>query len=635
MIGRNLIDDNTMKESYPLSDEQKLIAEAGPDESLIVLAPPGTGKTHTVVARIWHLIQRARLHPSRDLAVLCFTRAAVKEIIGRLDRLVEEEGYHDDLRFVTVRTFDSFATLLLTTADPKIDLKDAGYDARIRKAVEQLSNPSSRASEIIKGIRHLIVDEIQDLVGVRAALVKALLSRISGGYTLLGDPAQAIYGFALKEEGGMSSLDLLNWVRTRNPGRKPVELSLSSNYRSGGKLDGFVQGVREEILQANPEDLKALERLRGIISGLDSSGSALSPESELAARNDGSVCVLCRTNGEVLQVASMLSSQGVGYRLKPGAEESGLPAWLGRLLSTWDRKTLPQNVYFERWENLIGRGREPEPEQAWKWLKRVEGREGLSLDVDLLANRLYQGQRLPDDADAYLYPGDDNLHISTIHSSKGREFDHVVVLPPDDTREQTEPLEEARVLYVAATRAREKLTQLDRGGLPRLWSVQTKSGRRRWLAHQPRKGFYFIELGLNGDVERGSAANIYVNNSRSGAIESQETIWKIKPGDEIFIRKERRKRYTYYRIYHGEDEEKKYPLGQLSLGFKRDLGEIMKSLTKEDIFRYPSYFQRIQVAAVVTEVLEPFPQTIHAPFSNSRFCLGLRLRGMGYLWQRR
>jgi superfamily I DNA/RNA helicase len=56
------MDVMTVNNAYPLTKEQREIAETPPDRSVIVLAPPGTGKTHTVVARIDYLIERFGLH---------------------------------------------------------------------------------------------------------------------------------------------------------------------------------------------------------------------------------------------------------------------------------------------------------------------------------------------------------------------------------------------------------------------------------------------------------------------------------------------------------------------------------------------------------------------------------------------
>ena len=91
--------------------------------------------------------------------------------------MVRNRQVHDDLRFVSVRTFDSFATRILLAADTERDLKGFGYDARIELAIEALENPESDASLIVSRCRHLIVDEIQDLVGVRGRLVQILNPR--------------------------------------------------------------------------------------------------------------------------------------------------------------------------------------------------------------------------------------------------------------------------------------------------------------------------------------------------------------------------------------------------------------------------------------------------------------------------
>jgi superfamily I DNA/RNA helicase len=62
--------------------------------------------------------------PSSEILVLSFSRAAVAEIRSRLSGFVER-GAPDDLRFLNVRTFDSFATRLMVASDDGIDLSGA------------------------------------------------------------------------------------------------------------------------------------------------------------------------------------------------------------------------------------------------------------------------------------------------------------------------------------------------------------------------------------------------------------------------------------------------------------------------------------------------------------------------------
>ena len=135
-----------------------------------------------VIARLEYLITEELLQPYQ-LAVLCFTRAAVSEITRRVTQYIANADMHDDLRFVSVRTFDSFATQLLIAAQPDIDLSGKGYDERIQMAMEALQDLNDGELQHIENYKHVIVDEIQDLVGVRAKLVKELLKGVRWLYS--------------------------------------------------------------------------------------------------------------------------------------------------------------------------------------------------------------------------------------------------------------------------------------------------------------------------------------------------------------------------------------------------------------------------------------------------------------------
>ncbi len=54
---------------YPLTDEQITIATAPPEQPQMVVAPPGAGKTPTVIARIQYLVEQGGLDPAGELLV--------------------------------------------------------------------------------------------------------------------------------------------------------------------------------------------------------------------------------------------------------------------------------------------------------------------------------------------------------------------------------------------------------------------------------------------------------------------------------------------------------------------------------------------------------------------------------------
>lgn len=615
---------------YPLTPEQVSIANAPYDQPLMVLAPPGTGKTHTVVARILHLVEDQGLHPY-ELSVLCFSRAAVSEIMNRLRNLIRDAQVHDDLRFISIRTFDSFATLLLLTSDPECNLSGTSYDQRIQMAVDKLLDPESMESWMVSKFRHLIVDEIQDLIGVRARLVQVMLSRIPGGFTLLGDPAQAIYSFAKgRDKQNLSSQELLEWVRRQEWIHGLLEKQLSENYRSTGKPAAVAQKARS-IIQTNQNGDRSLMGMRELLDTIEGIGSAIDPGEGIKKSPYDSVCILCRTNGEMLQLSSLLSYRGIGYYIRPRPEDQGLPAWLGRVLGTYPDNHITLSEFKSRWLNLVGKTHQLEPDQAFHWLKRVEGRDTPDLEIRQLHLRLYRGARLPDEADAYMQPAVEKVSLSTIHAAKGREFDHAVVLkPPTHTNGDIDKAEEARVLYVAATRARKALSALDRDGLPaHIFTVACNNRRRRWIVALRQPGRYFMEIGHQGDVDILSPVSTWVQSDTNSANKTQDFIWEnIRPGSLLYIYRTDRK-HLYYRIrLHTSSGIDSPDLAQLSFSLTEDLKAVMNYLSRGRRFRYPVYWSTLRVAAVVTEILPPYPKNVYEPFSTSGFCLGLRLRGM-------
>ena len=174
-------------ERAELNDDQLLVVEASVEDRLLVIAGAGQGKTEVVVSRIDTLVKEADLVPSEELLVLSFSRAAVSAVRTRLDLR--------DVAASNVRTFDSFASLLLLDAEIQ---PEGSFDARIRRATRLLKE-SGKVPAPVESLRHVVIDEVQDLVGDRADFVLAILEKLDSdaGITALGDPLQGVYEFQL------------------------------------------------------------------------------------------------------------------------------------------------------------------------------------------------------------------------------------------------------------------------------------------------------------------------------------------------------------------------------------------------------------------------------------------------------
>ena len=157
-------------------------------ERQIVLAGPGSGKTEVVAALVSQLVDDQGLNAAEDLLVISFSRAAVEAVARRVRDDVGRSG-------TSVRTLDSLAARILGT-QAGTEWESMSFDERIRRAAAEVAQ---HGFDLGEGLHHVIVDEVQDIVGDRAALLFALLAALPDdtGFTLLGDPAQGIYDFQL------------------------------------------------------------------------------------------------------------------------------------------------------------------------------------------------------------------------------------------------------------------------------------------------------------------------------------------------------------------------------------------------------------------------------------------------------
>lgn len=201
------------------------------------------------------------------------------------------------------------------------------------------------------------------------------------------------------------------------------------------------------------------------------------------------VLVLARNIVYLKEVEKRLRSYGMMYEFKT---KPSIPDKLRTAIVTWDRltrKKLPQRVAdvvcaYEYLESGTGVARGHKLLPSWGRDHEVTV-DMLQKDGGLLTTALWHEAftRVPVPEREYirscLRRGERisqraRIRLSTIHGAKGGEADHVVLLTdiaPRTWREiDKRPEDEARVWYVAVTRARQHLTVVDPAG-PRHWRV--------------------------------------------------------------------------------------------------------------------------------------------------------------------
>lgn len=517
-----------------LTDEQQAVVDLPWGTKCLVIAGAGAGKTHTVVRRLDALVERDELLPG-EILVLSFSRAAVRELRERIARHAVAADR------VRVQTFDGWATTLLSTVAPEGEWTSVSFDERIRNATEAIEE-GLLDEFLTDDLAHVVIDEVQDLVGDRSRMVEALLdSRREAGFTVVGDPAQSVYGFQVPPEKRAAEVNgFFPWLRN-SFSDSLCELRLTQNFRARTESarTALSFGARLQDDGLTEEDYRSVHtQLRSALLG---NLPFFSFESESAAaalrHHSGSCAVLCRTNGQALTLSRDLRASRVPHRVQRSADDRVLPAWIGELYRDSEGSTLSRTRFDDTSLALPAEG---DPDVLWQALVRLDGRgHRTGVDLNRVKTRLAAG-RVPDELMAQ---DQSPVVISTVHRAKGLEFDRVIVVDPGALADRgvkgIDPAAETRALYVAMTRPR---TDLHHVTLRRDWCLRKDddhypptnrwyrggTGAKRWQR-------YAVEI-LGGDVCRERPAG--ADNAEVDPVELQRYLAdEVRAGDAVeFVR---------------------------------------------------------------------------------------------------
>ena len=221
-----------------LFNPQQQAAVTAPQQTVAVIAGPGTGKTKTLVARIAYLVEELKVKPE-EITAVTFTNQAAGEMRQRLEKRL---GGKKAISRMTIGTFHSICLKLLgnvnlispgealTLAGDVLRSKGIKKNAKdLLQAISAVKNGTSLkkadlAEEIYeeycsqlrrlnvldfddlltealkldstgnKAFSYLLVDEFQDINDVQYSLIQAW-SKCGKSLFVIGDPDQSIYGF--------------------------------------------------------------------------------------------------------------------------------------------------------------------------------------------------------------------------------------------------------------------------------------------------------------------------------------------------------------------------------------------------------------------------------------------------------
>lgn len=589
-----------------------------------------------------------------QILVLSYSRSAVKALIQRIRAFSEKESSPviEELRFLSVRTFDSWCFRMLRFLGfPPSELLGNRFNYNIELLIKEFKRLG--ASRVIAetnlnlgNIRHFIIDEYQDLSGIRSCLVKQLLQILvptdvsECGFTILGDPNQAIYDWAMDEESvkfRYTSRELIEWIESEYSSL--VSRKLSKNHRSNKKIDDLIKKASITLQECEENDENPVLTLRDLLEETGGLTTVNALFDKLSSTNNGSLAVLCRGNGQIFELAADIQYQSfrkkkpfTPLKLISGTPPKTLPAWIAVLFHRNKADHISKYRFVEIFKKVFpGTGSHlpcnGDAEAVWKLLLGYArlGESETSLNIDQLRERILWLDSLPDDEGE----SDKNFILTTIHQSKGLEYDDVKIVYGEPDFSDGDSLEEGRVLFVGISRARSGLNLLEQENKRPFYLVKLDEDRERWHRWLPY-GIYQVELGCEGDLNEESiirsdlmGGEDIVKETQKFLMENQNTII----GKEVVLKKTsvggRSDRFLYKITFNDGDRE--YCLGFLKRQVTLDLWS-MRGKNKS----LPQNIYNLRVSSVTTcTTTRVLDHTVPSTWHESRFWLAVCIHGVG------
>lgn len=597
---------------------QRSVIQASPAARLVVDAGPGTGKTATLCARVAWLIDNAGLEPS-EIWIISFTRTAVAEIRDRVSTYLNDPVSAHGIR---VATIDSHAWAMNVgfNAEPVLS---GSFDDNIKHVIE-IVRGSEGAAEYIRSVRHLFIDEAQDVVGPRVEFVLELIHAMqsTSGVTVLCDKAQAIYEYSEDDTRGDLPGTLIENIREFMPDFGATELVEIHRTADSSLKDLFIRGraaIKNDSLNAKSKFFE----VRKIVVNCSHErvGYALDDLEQIDYESDD-VFLLFRRRGEALAASARMG--GNPHRLRISGMPAVIAPWIGLIFWDWLNGTISEDDFHNRWSRRIPMGGVSK-QSAWKSLVRIAGKSESLVDIGRLRHRL-ASMSPPLDVCRTEF-GSGGPIIGTIHASKGREASEVRLYLPngDSMRSESEQSfeSEARIIFVGATRAKDRLLV---GKSFMSYSSRLSSSGRAYTRCANPPWAAEVELGRAEDVfPEGLTGNRYFADPFS-ARRAQTLVAGLRHGvhSASAYLGDRDSGYTYWVSLDGNRGDRILALNQ---SVNRDLFSIARNLRKKYPPRHLGNIRTLGVRTVIVSPGDPVTSALHQPWSESGFMLAPLLVG--------
>lgn len=385
-----------------LTDEQRAAAETDLKQAIVV-AGPGSGKSRVLAARVEYLLEHG-VDPEQ-VRVFTFTRSACEEIRSRIPN-----------QSVDVTTFHAFAARYVLTNGERV-ATPAENEAAIKSIYEGPTRRPSRGFVGVKTLRQEIRDH-EALSRLRVSdhaygprTVKLVLSRLAERRTLpTWDLVPELYRSCPDAEGSGLFVDHV----------------LTDEAHDATRLESWLATRGHNVFQVG-DPRQAIMGWRGA--------------DEFEVEGDFGLTQTFRFGPAIADIANRVADRFLGGFIEGNESIESIESEvaIGESVPHAAGWTFPGETAVLCRTNH-GCERVARELDGLGHHVRRDPNDGLALEADRFEQVARSGQ----------------VAITTIHSAKGREWDHVIVV--DDDRWPRDEPEELRVLYVACTRARKRLT---------------------------------------------------------------------------------------------------------------------------------------------------------------------------------
>lgn len=437
------IDRNITPEKYKqlfgqLSITQSQIITDNESKYIVVAAGPGSGKTRVLVHKLASLLLLEDVK-HEQLLMLTFSRAAATEFKKRLIDLIGNAAH-----FVEIKTFHSYCFDLLGKVG-----SIAGIENVVENATKMIIDCEVEVGKIVKSV--LVIDEAQDMDEHEFALIRALIHiNEDMRIIMVGDDDQNIYEFR-----GSNS----KYMRAMIADYGAIKYEMAENFRSQANIVAFSNAFVFPLqYRMKTTPIRSVYLDPGTVEITHHTSEFMEEalaNHVLTTYRGGKSCVLTNTNYEALQVLGILTRKGIRSKLIQSYDGFKLFNLIEVrfFLELIDSQRVTPVIEDKLWstskQKLIeAYARSTCLKNCLNMLSEFESISRIKFKTDL--EEFIKESNYED-----FYSDEKELvYISTIHKSKGREFNSVYLLlnnisVQDDT--------ERRKVYVAMTRAKESL----------------------------------------------------------------------------------------------------------------------------------------------------------------------------------